>query len=132
VLAPVEPTGREVLMTHAVAVAGTLDLTVLSTGRSAVVRLVGRLDEATSRLLQAVLDPLLHRARQPTVQRLVLDCAGLRFADAAGLSPILHARAVLGRRGGSIELRRLSQAVRQVIDVLDLTEYLDGDRARPA
>ena len=131
-LALVEPAGREVVMTQATAVAGTLDLTILSSGRDAVVRLVGQLDAATSRLLQAVLDPLLHRARQPTVQRLVLDCAGLRVADASGMSPILHARAVLGRRGGSVELRRLSQAVRQVIDVLDLTEFLDGDRTRPA
>jgi anti-anti-sigma factor len=114
-------------MTHAVAEMGTLDLTVLTTGRSAVVRLVGQLDAATSRLLQAVLDPLLHRARRPAVHRLVLDCAGLRFADASGLSPILHARAVLGRRGGLVELRRLPQAVRQVVDVLGLTEHLDGD-----
>ncbi len=119
-------------MTHLVAEAGTLDLTVLTTGRSAVVRLVGRLDAATSRLLQAVLDPLLHRSRQPAVDRLVFDCDGVMFADASGLSPILHARAVLGRRGGVVELRRLPQTVRNVIDVLDLTEYLDGDRTRLA
>jgi anti-anti-sigma factor len=119
-------------MMHAVAEAGTLDLTVLTTGRSAVVRLVGQLDAATSRLVQAVLDPLLHPTRQPTVRRLVLDCAGVRFADASGLSPILHARAVLGQRGGLVELRRLPQTVRQVVDVLGLTEQLDGDRARPA
>jgi anti-anti-sigma factor len=119
-------------MTHVVAEAGTLNLTVLTTGRSAVVRMVGHLDAATSRLLQAVLDPLLHRTRRPAVDRLVLDCAGVRFADASGLSPILHARAVLGRRGGVVELRRLPPTVRQVIDVLGLTEHLDGDRARPA
>jgi hypothetical protein len=31
-----------------------------------------------------------------------------------------------------VELRRLPPTVRQVIDVLGLTEHLDGDRGRPA
>jgi anti-anti-sigma factor len=119
-------------MTHVVTETGTLDLTVLSTGRSAVVRLVGQLDAATSTLLQAVLDPLLHRRRQPVLKRLVFDCAGVRVADASGLSPVLHARAILGQRGGIVELRRLSPTVRHVIDVLGLTEHLDGDHAAPA
>jgi anti-anti-sigma factor len=119
-------------MTQMVAGAGTLDLTILATGRSAVVRMVGQLDATTSRLLQAVLDPLLHRGRQPVIKRLVLDCAGVLFADASGLSPVLHARAVLRQRGGVVELRRLPPTVRNVIDVLDLTEHLDGDRNRPA
>ena len=53
-------------MMHVVAEAGTLDVTVLTTGHSAVVRMVGHLDAATSRLLQAVLD---HFCIAPAVRR---------------------------------------------------------------
>src|SRR4051794_24912659 len=71
----------------------TLGLQVLDEGTSVTLRLEGELDLATSGLLQAFLDGVLRSRRTPRVERLVVETAGVGFVDAAGLSPLLHARA---------------------------------------
>jgi anti-anti-sigma factor len=100
----------------------TLDLQVLDCGASALVALAGELDLATCGLLQAMLDGVLRARRKPRVSRLVLDMREVSFLDAAGIAPVLHARAVLNKRGGALEIRRPSAAVRRVLKLLDLSE----------
>jgi anti-anti-sigma factor len=100
----------------------SLDISVLTSGPHAVVGIAGELDMATSQLLQAVLDDLLRSRREPRIQRLVLDCSGLSFVDVSGLSPILHARAVLSRRGGTLRLSRPTPSLVQVLDILGLRD----------
>lgn len=41
----------------------------------------------------------------------VLECAGVRFADCAGLSPVLSLAQALGVHGGALTLRHLSPEV---------------------
>jgi anti-anti-sigma factor len=111
-------------MTLAPSPDSTLDLELLDCGPSALITLRGELDIATSGLLQALLDDLLRARRVPRLSRLVLDTHDLGFADASGLAPVLHARAVLSRRGGTLELRQPSPAVRRLLQLLDLAELL--------
>ncbi len=107
----------------------TVDLEVHLDGPSALVTVAGEIDLATSALLQAVFDDVLRSRREPPVARLVLDMRGVAFVDASGLSPVLHARAVLARRGGALEVRRPSFAVRRLLRVLGMEEQLVADHA---
>ncbi len=95
-------------------------------GESAVLSLHGELDLASSRVLQDVLDPLIAR-RRPSLMTLVLDVAEVTLADVAGLTPVLHVRAVLARRGGSVQLRHASRLLRRLVAVLGLDGELLED-----
>jgi anti-sigma B factor antagonist len=108
----------------------TLGLQVLDCGGSALISVSGELDVATSGLLHALLDDVLRARRRPRLSRLVLDLRELSFVDACGVAPVLHARAVLARRGGTLELRRPSRAVRRVLQLLDLHEHMLGEEPR--
>ncbi|RZS87087.1 anti-anti-sigma factor [Motilibacter rhizosphaerae] len=99
----------------------SLGLQVQGDGERATLALRGELDVATSGLLDALLDDLLRTRRSPRLSSLVVDTAGVTFADAAGISPLLHARAVLHRRGGTFEVRDPSPAVLRLLTLLGLT-----------
>jgi anti-anti-sigma factor len=86
------------------------------------IRLTGELDITTSPLLQTVVDQVLTGQRTRRATLLVLDMSGVSFADASGISPILMARAVIGRRGGRVELRHCRRGVLRLLRALDLTE----------
>jgi len=111
---------------------GDLELSVHRCGASVLVRLTGELDLATRELLDALLDPLLQRSARPVVRRLVVDCAELTYLDASGLTPLLHARAVLRRRGGTVELRAVPPPAHRVLEVLGLADQLLGNGAPTA
>jgi len=108
---------------------GTLDVSLSEDDDTATLRLSGELDIRTSPLLDAVLGQLLHAAREPQIRHLVVDMADVRFADAAGISPVLHARAVLGKRAGCVLVRRPTRAVSRVLDLLDLHDLVEAASA---
>ena len=93
-------------------------------GAEVLLHLRGELDVSTCALLQAVLDPLVASRRRPPMLRLRVDMAGVGFADASGLSPLLHARAVLVGRGGTVQVLDPGRPVRRVLDVLGLAEMV--------
>ncbi|MCK2215780.1 STAS domain-containing protein [Actinomadura sp. ATCC 31491] len=64
----------------------------------AVIRLTGELDLLTRPRLVAACDALLERG----IARIVVDAAGLRFCDCAGLSALLGRQREAWRRGGSL------------------------------
>lgn len=97
-----------------------LEISVQPSGNSALLTLSGDLDLATKDLLQGALDPLLRSRRRPRITRLVVDMTGVRFADASSLCPLLHARAVLVGRGGDLQIRAASAAVRPALQLLCL------------
>jgi anti-anti-sigma factor len=98
-----------------------------------VVRLDGDLDITSSPLLQTVVDQALAARRTPLCQRLVIDMSGVVFADASGMSPLLMARAVLAKRGGSVELARCRRAVLRLLRLLDVLDLVadGGEHAGP-
>jgi anti-anti-sigma factor len=100
----------------------TLAVDVRPGGSTVVVRLDGELDMTSSPLLQAVVDQTLAGRREPLCVHLVVDMSGVGFADASGLSPLLLARAMLARRGGTIELRHCRRAVLRLLRLLDLQD----------
>jgi len=98
----------------------TLAVDVHPDGPTVLVRLDGELDITSSPLLQAVVDQALAARRAPLCQQLAIDMSGVVFADASGLSPLLMARAMLAKRGGSVELLYCRGAVLRLLRLLDV------------
>jgi anti-anti-sigma factor len=107
----------------------TLAVDVQPDGETVQIRLDGELDVTSSPLLQTVVDQALAARRTPACKRLVIDMSGVSFADASGLSPILLARALLGPRGGRVELRHCRRGVTRVLRVLALDDLYAADPA---
>ena len=95
------------------------------------IHLDGDLDITSSPLLQAVVDQAVAARRTPICQRLVIDMSGVVFADASGMSPLLMARAMLAKRGGSVELQHCRRAVLRLLRLLDVLDLVT-DAGEPA
>ena len=67
-------------------------------------------------------------------QRLAIDMSGVVFADASGMSPLLMARALLAKRGGSAELQHCRRAVLRLLRLLDVLDLVvdSGEPSGPA
>jgi len=100
----------------------TLAVDLTTDGPVARMRLDGELDVTSAPLLQTVVDQVLSPRRTPACSTIVMDLSGLAFADASGLSPVLMARALLGQRGGSLELRHPRRPVRRVLRILGIDD----------
>ncbi len=81
-----------------------------------LVSLAGELDISNVAKLHDALDPLLDRRPQ----RLAFDLSELRFMDSSGIAVLLTSAA----RSESVEVRRPSEILRQVIEYMGLSEVL--------
>ncbi len=88
-------------------------------GRLAVVVVDGELDVATTPGLGEELTPLAEAGRD-----LVLDLAGVRFCDCAGLSLFLRVQKQATAAGGSLHLTAPTVQVRRLIVVARLSGVL--------
>jgi anti-sigma B factor antagonist len=86
-------------------------------------RLAGEMDVATGGQLTELVRSL--PAEQLRVQ---LDLSDLDFLDAAGLTALLEARAIVQARNGRLSLHRPSAAVLRLLVLTDLAETFDLDR----
>ncbi len=102
-----------------------LSVDVRPDGDTVHVRLDGELDITSSPLLQAVIEQAVAPRRRPQCRSLLVDMSGVGFADASGLAPLLMARAVLTRRGGTIELRHCRRTVLRLLRLLGVSELAD-------
>lgn len=97
-------------------------------GRQLVLRLQGELDVSNADRLRRVLEGLLERAPHT----LVVDLAGLGFADCAGLSVFVAARARLAAQGHQLIMVNTQPVVRRLLAVtgLDTVFGLSDSRGR--
>lgn len=101
-----------------------LAITTEQHGRQLVLRLRGELDISNAASLRQILDGLPERAPQT----LVVDLAGLGFADCAGLSVFLAARTRLAGQGHQLILMNPQPVVRRLLAVTGLdTVFRLGD-----
>jgi anti-sigma B factor antagonist len=101
---------------------GTGDLltwAIDSRGPPVIIVLLGELDIATAPGLAMQLDSLAETGRD-----LILDLAGLRFCDCAGLSALLRVRQRATAAGGSLHLTALTPALRRFITLVRLHDLL--------
>ena len=93
-----------------------LAITTEQRGQQLVLRLQGELDVSNVDSLRQVLDGLLERAPQT----LVVDLAGLGFADCAGISVFLAARTRLAAQGHQLIMMNAQPVVRRLLAVTGL------------
>lgn len=101
---------------------GTGDLltwAIDSHGPLIIIVLLGELDIATAPGLARQLESLAETGRH-----LILDLAGLRFCDCAGLSALLRLRQRATGAGGSLHLTALTPALRRLIALARLHDLL--------
>ena len=97
-----------------------LHVVVSSSEAGAMVVLTGELDVSTARQLDATLGTVWGA--------LEIDCAELRFIDAAGIAVLVRA----SRRATSIRLERTSSMTRKLITILGLDSvFFGGEDPRP-
>jgi anti-sigma B factor antagonist len=92
---------------------------VRARGELAVVAVSGELDIDSALGLEADLAPVADAGRP-----LILDLAGLRFCDCAGLSLFLRVRQRARAAGGSLHLAALTPRVLRVITAARLADVL--------
>ena len=92
---------------------------IQSGGHLAVVVVNGELDAGTAPGLGGQLEPLAD-----TGSHLILDLAGLRFCDCAGLSLFLRLQQRARAAGGSLQLAAHTPSVRRLITLARLSDVL--------
>jgi len=102
-----------------------LQVSVMRSGDTAVIRLDGELDCATAPKVDALLDQLLTGTSPP--RRIVVDADRLAFIDVSGLNPFIRALQRMPDQS-SLQLRNVAGQVARVIRLLDLGARLGLDR----
>lgn len=85
-----------------------------------VLRVTGQLDIDGSSILQEAFVELLEQG----VQTVHLECADLRFISSVGVGVLIVAVGDFRNAGGDLEIRGLNADLRQIFEMLDLTDYV--------
>jgi anti-sigma B factor antagonist len=88
---------------------------------TAVVKLLGELDLSTTPQLEACLEGL---GGDGTDVR--LDLSGLSFCDSSGISAMVTASKRVSKRGGHLSIASPQPAVRSVLEITGLLDYLSA------
>lgn len=91
-----------------------------------VVKLTGELDQSATPQLEACLDTL----RAAGAKDIQLDLSGLDFCDSSGISAMLTASKQSGRSGGHLSIASPQAAVRRVLEITGLLDYLSAPPSR--
>ncbi|WP_327321643.1 STAS domain-containing protein [Streptomyces sp. NBC_01210] len=91
---------------------GRLSVEVRAEADAVVLLLAGELDHDTA-------DPLREGLAEAVEagERIVVDCAELRFCDSTGLNVLLRARLAASEAGGRLELAALRPPVARMFDI---------------
>ena len=92
---------------------------VQTTGRTAVLRVRGRLDASTA-------PTLLKRCAQIQAngQNLALNLSGVTYLGSSGVGAMLVLVEQFQEQAGAVHFAELSESARAVVELLDLGEYL--------
>ena len=96
-----------------------MEITLSLVGKIPVFQLHGRLDVATSPLLEE----RLHLLAGEQNNSVVFDCAELTYVSSAGLRVFLSALRHLGAAGGGIAFASLREPVQQLFQLAGLEEF---------
>ena len=96
-----------------------MEITLSLVGEIPVFQLCGRLDVATSPLLEERLRLLVAEQNK----RVIFDCAELTYVSSAGLRVFLSALRNLSADGGGVAFAALSEPARQLFQLAGLEEF---------
>jgi len=89
-------------------------------GGKTIVEISGRLDAASSPILQEQLMQIIEREKN-----IVMDCAHVEFISSSGLRVFLMAAKKLKGGNGSLAICALSENVKEVFDISGLSSILN-------
>jgi len=95
---------------------------------AAVLRLCGRLDAKNAQALVTRCNQLYERG----TLRVVINLAGISFVASSGIGALLALTERFQEAGGGVRLVQVSDAVRSVVDLLNLGEFLRIDDTEEA
>lgn len=107
-----------------IAGAGRFSAELLNGEGPDVVKLLGELDLSTAPQLEACLEEL--GANGADVR---LDLSGLSFCDSSGISAMVTASKRVRKRGGHLSIASPQPAVRTVLEITGLFDYLSGTQS---
>jgi anti-anti-sigma factor len=99
-----------------------LDVTSRAFGNVAVVRPVGRIDQATSPALEAALSPLWGK---PDVAALILDFTGIEYISSVGLRVLMIAARQMRGRHARIAVVGLQPVVAEIFAISRFNAVLE-------
>jgi anti-sigma B factor antagonist len=105
----------------------TLEEVTQSSG-SVLFRLTGRLDAKNAQALVARCNDVYERGSP----RVVLNLAGVSFVASSGIGSLLALTERFREVGGGLRLVEVSDAVRSVVELLNLQEFLQIDATEEA
>lgn len=88
---------------------------------AALLRLTGRLDARNAQVLVQE----CQRLRDDGKPRVVLNLSAISFVASSGIGSLLALTEMLSEAGGRLVLVEISDAVRSVVELLNLTEFLN-------
>ena len=99
-----------------------MDVTSRAFGNVAVVRPVGRIDQATSPALEAALSPLWGK---PDVAALILDFTGVEYISSVGLRVLMIAAKQMRSRHARIAIAGLQPVVAEIFAISRFDKVLE-------
>ncbi|WP_421121741.1 STAS domain-containing protein [Aquihabitans daechungensis] len=88
---------------------------------TALIRMAGELDMATSPELELQVDALFHQG----ASSLVFDCSDVSFMDSSALRVIVGAELRAAEQGGTVTVQRPSETVSAIMEVAGITDMVD-------
>lgn len=100
-----------------------MEISLTLAGTIPVLQLAGRLDVATSPLLEERITPIRedHEGKEGS-PRIVFDCSELSYVSSAGLRVFISTQRQLTARGGGVAFAALSKPVRELFHLAGLEE----------
>jgi len=95
-----------------------MDIETLTVENTEVVRLKGRLDATNAPDLEKELGPIIEKADK----NLLINMKDLDYISSAGLRTLLMAAKLMKKKGGTLILCSLQDAVREVFNIAGFTE----------
>ncbi len=112
-----------------------MEITLTLAGTIPVLQLAGRLDVATSPILEERIKPILedHEGKEVS-PKIIFDCSALSYVSSAGLRVFISTQRQLTARGGGVAFAALSKPVRDLfhlagLEALFIIEPSVGDAA---
>ena len=99
-----------------------MDVTSRAFGNAAVVRPVGRIDQATSAALEAAVSPLWDK---PDVAALILDFGGVEYISSVGLRVLMLAAKHVRARKARIAVAGLQPVVAEIFAISRFNAVLE-------
>lgn len=94
-------------------------------GEQASLHCSGRINSATSELLQETI-----RALIPKTRHIVLDLSGVSYVDSSGLGAIVSIYLAVSRAGGELKIANAQPRIRDLFQVTKLAAVFENDGYR--